>query len=333
MRYLIISNYGTRLGVSGALLTVHENTNLIREIPLSRLRTVCITKNGVSLSSSLIKECAARGIRIFFLDWRGVSIACVSGDYQRATVTIRKNQFKFIDSDAEVRNVVKEIVITKVRNQRATLLYFNKVVDPAIEKRKIIEHAVELIDSNLILLKNQNLMTINDWKNYLFGCEGLCAKLYWNCLKDASLFPSDFRNREGRGSIDITNQCLNYGYAILSSFVWSSIDNAGLELYAGLYHVDRPGKPSLVLDLMEEYRAWVVDRIVIKLRHKLEKMEQIDATIKKQISNEILKTVSNKYSYYNKKIRLDNIIQRQVYKLMAVINGNETNYKGYKFKW
>ena len=91
MRYLIISNYGTRLGVSGALLTVHENTNLIREIPLSRLRTVCITKNGVSLSSSLIKECAARGIRIFFLDWRGVSIACVSGDYQRATVTIRKN--------------------------------------------------------------------------------------------------------------------------------------------------------------------------------------------------------------------------------------------------
>jgi CRISPR-associated protein Cas1 len=333
MRYLIISNYGTRLGVSGALLTVHENTNLIREIPLSRLRAVCITKNGVSLSSSLIKECAARGIRIFFLDWRGVSIACVSGEYQRATVTIRKNQFKFIDSDAEVRNVVKEIVITKVRNQRATLLYFNKVVDPAIEKRKIIEHAVELIDSNLILLKNQNLMTINDWKNYLFGCEGLCAKLYWNCLKDASLFPSDFRNREGRGSIDITNQCLNYGYAILSSFVWSSIDNAGLELYAGLYHVDRPGKPSLVLDLMEEYRAWVVDRIVIKLRHKLEKMEQIDATIKKQISNEILKTVSNKYSYYNKKIRLDNIIQRQVYKLMAVINGNETNYKGYKFKW
>lgn len=330
---MIISNYGTRLGVSGALLTVHENTNLIREIPLSRLRAVCITKNGVSLSSSLIKECAARGIRIFFLDWRGVSIACVSGEYQRATVTIRKNQFKFIDSDAEVRNVVKEIVITKVRNQRATLLYFNKVVDPAIEKRKIIEHAVELIDSNLILLKNQNLMTINDWKNYLFGCEGLCAKLYWNCLKDASLFPSDFRNREGRGSIDITNQCLNYGYAILSSFVWSSIDNAGLELYAGLYHVDRPGKPSLVLDLMEEYRAWVVDRIVIKLRHKLEKMEQIDATIKKQISNEILKTVSNKYSYYNKKIRLDNIIQRQVYKLMAVINGNETNYKGYKFKW
>lgn len=333
MRYLIISNYGTRLGVSGALLTVHENTNLIREIPLSRLRTVCITKNGVSLSSSLIKECAARGIRIFFLDWRGVSIACVSGDYQRATVTIRKNQFKFIDSDAEVRNVVKEIVITKVRNQRATLLYFNKVVDPAIEKRKIIEHAVELIDSNLILLKNHNLMTINDWKNYLFGCEGLCAKLYWNCLKDASLFPSGFLNREGRGSIDITNQCLNYGYAILSSFVWSSIDNAGLELYAGLYHVDRPGKPSLVLDLMEEYRAWVVDRIVIKLRHKLEKTEQIYATIKKQISNEILKTVSNKYSYYNKKIRLDNIIQRQVYKLMAVINGNETNYKGYKFKW
>ena len=311
MRYLIISNYGTRLGVSGALLTVHENTNLIREIPLSRLRAVCITKNGVSLSSSLIKECAARGIRIFFLDWRGVSIACVSGDYQRATVTIRKNQFKFIDSDAEVRNVVKEIVITKVRNQRATLLYFNKVVDPAIEKRKIIEHAVELIDSNLILLKNHNLMTINDWKNYLFGCEGLCAKLYWNCLKDASLFPSGFLNREGRGSID----------------------NAGLELYAGLYHVDRPSKPSLVLDLMEEYRAWVVDRIVIKLRHKLEKTEQIDATIKKQISNEILKTVSNKYSYYNKKIRLDNIIQQQVYKLMAVINGNETNYKGYKFKW
>ena len=97
------------------------------------------------------------------------------------------------------------------------------------------------------------------------------TEVYWRTLRTSGLLPSSFQKREGRGSLEVTNAALNYGYSILEKFCWSALENAGLELYAGLLHVDRPGKPSLVLDFMEEYRAWVVDRNIIKLRARLGK--------------------------------------------------------------
>ena len=118
----------------------------------------------------------------------------------------------------------------------------------------------------------------------------------------------------------------------MASFLLSAVDNAGFEMYAGFFHVDRPGKPSLVLDLMEEYRAWVVDRVVIKLRSRLESAKEFDSSIKKAISDEIYKTMATRYSYNKKKVKLENIIQRQVYRLSGVIS-EKGNYKGYSFKW
>ena len=87
------------------------------------------------------------------------------------------------------------------------------------------------------------------------GYEGAAATLYWQALRTAGLVPETFLTREGRGSVEIVNAALNYGYAILQSYIWSALDNAGFELYAGFLHRRRPGKPSLVLDVMEEYRA------------------------------------------------------------------------------
>ena len=169
-------------------------------------------------------------------------------------------------------------------------------------------------------------------KTSLFGLEGKAAVLYWNILISLSLLPNDFECREGRGANSMTNKALNYGYAILASFLLSAVDNAGFEMYAGFFHVDRPGKPSLVLDLMEEYRAWVVDRVVIKLRSRLACIKEFDASIKKAISDGIYQTMATKYSYNKKKVKLENIIQRQVYRLSGVIS-EKGNYKGYSFKW
>ena len=80
------------------------------------------------------------------------------------------------------------------------------------------------------------------------GIEGVCANLYWNALIRAGLMPDSFKYREGRGSRERANSALNYAYAILESYVWSALDNAGFELYEGMLHTDRPGKASLVLD-------------------------------------------------------------------------------------
>ena len=151
-------------------------------------------------------------------------------------------------------------------------------------------------------------------------------------MREAHLFSSTFRGREGRGSQEINNSLLNLGYAVLSSYILNAIINAGLESYLGVLHSKRPGRMSLVLDLMEEYRAWVVDRVVIKLRQKSEGMLSMDADIKKECIREIQKTCLKKYAYRKKKVKLEHIMQRQVYRLCGHFYG-EKCYKPYLFKW
>lgn len=330
MRYLTVSEYGTFLGLSGERLTVKQDGKLIKEIPLSRLRTICVLKRGVSVSGDLILSCSLRGIRILFLDWKGQTISAVLGHNQHAVVSLRKSQFDFIKDEALCSEVSKKIILSKVRNQRAVVLYFSKYqLKNNEELTVIVDKYVTSVNQIVNQIKN---LQGPQWKTSLFGLEGKAAVLYWNILISLSLLPNDFECREGRGANSMTNKALNYGYAILASFLLSAVDNAGFEMYAGFFHVDRPGKPSLVLDLMEEYRAWVVDRVVIKLRSRLACIKEFDASIKKAISDGIYQTMATKYSYNKKKVKLENIIQRQVYRLSGVIS-EKGNYKGYSFKW
>lgn len=93
MRHLTVSGFGDFLGVHGNRLIVRNGDNVILETALSRLRTIRIDKS-VSLSSNLILACAARGIRIYFLDWKGVGVVEVSGMHRHAVVGVRKSQFE-----------------------------------------------------------------------------------------------------------------------------------------------------------------------------------------------------------------------------------------------
>ena len=82
MRYLTVSSFGTALGLSGERLVVHEADGRTWETALSRLRTIRIEKKGISISTNLMLACAARGIRMFIVDWRGVGVVALSGLHQ-----------------------------------------------------------------------------------------------------------------------------------------------------------------------------------------------------------------------------------------------------------
>ncbi len=333
MRHLTVSSFGAALGVSGSRLVVTENGQSW-ETALSRLRTIRVEKKGVSVSSNLILECAARGIRLYFVDWRGVGIAAVSGLHQHAVVSVREAQFSCVRSSAALP-LAREIIFTKIRNQRAVLLYFSKYsskVSPDVGAR--LRKAAQELEAAADSLEHEVKAGGKDWRNTMMGIEGSAATVYWQALRETGFLPPSFCQREGRGSVEIGNAALNYGYAILQSYVWSALDNAGLELYAGLLHAKRPGKPSLVLDLMEEYRAWVVDRNVIKLRRRLEAAEQKGLTpeLKKLIVDAIDETMATPILWHKKSVRLENILQRQAYRLAgAMVEGKA--YRGLRFRW
>ncbi len=333
MRYLTVTDFGSFLGLSSQCLVVKQDGEIIKEIALSHLRGISIAKSGVSVSSDLVQACANRGIKIFFLDFRSRVISAVIGQNQHATVALRKSQFNFISNDSSCFELSKQLVLTKVRNQRAVLLYFSKYLrNDANDEYQFLVFNIRKINSLIEQIKGLPFNEHRNWRNSLLGLEGLIARFYFETLANTSLFPDDFTNREGRYARSITNQSLNWSYAILESYVWQALDNAGLEVFAGIYHTDRPGKPSLVLDLMEEYRAWVVDRNLIKLRDMLSSYSCLNNKLKIVLTNAVHQTMQTKYPYNNKKVKLENILQRQAYKLAGAISGSN-KYKGYIFKW
>lgn len=305
------------------------------ETALSRLRTIRIEKKGISISTDLMLACSIRGIRIYLVDWRGVGVVAISGVYQHAVAALREAQFKFIES-LRSRTVAGEIIRSKLANQRAVLLYFGKgMVKTDADRAQQLRDAAEELKKSIMTISSGAWIESDEWRNKLMGIEGYAATVYWDALKNVGLLSSSFSSREGRGSYEICNAALNYGYAILQSYIWSALENAGFELYAGILHVPRPGKPSLVLDLMEEFRAWVVDRNIIKLRSRLEANvdKGLDQTLKAAIISMIDETMAAKIAWHKKSVKLENVLQRQAYILSGVMLDASKKYRGIHFKW
>lgn len=325
--HLTLSEYGQFIGVTNECLTV-KHEGLTKEYPLNRLKSVQIAKRGVSFSSDVIIACANRGIKFFIQDFKNETIASVAGTQQHAVVRVRQNQFEFIKT-IQVATLSALVIEGKIKNQRATLLYFKKYHQ---YHKAVIDKTAEQLNSIIAQIKYRKWQNFDKWNEILLGLEGRAAALYWQCLVACDLMPNDFKNRIGRQAQDIGNKALNYGYAILTSYIWNALLNAGLEPYCGFFHTQRAGKPSLVLDIMEEYRAWVVDRSIIKLRSQLNGKTELTPNIKKKIIADIHKTFNTKYHYHKRKMRLESILQRQVYHLAGVF-AEDKKYKSYKFRW
>ena len=311
---------------------VKSDAGIELETPLSRLRSISIAKSGVSFSSNLVLACASRGIRLYVLDWRGINVAALCGQHQHAVADLRRAQFKFLE-ETRSRNTAAQMIFGKIRNQRAVLLYFNKYLkkkQPEAASR--LSQTAEELATTARKLKSIKWHNRDTWREEIMGYEGAAASRYWQGLASAKLLPSTFKRREGRGALEISNQLLNYGYTLLTSYIWSALDNAGFELYAGILHTLRPGKPAFVLDVMEEYRPWVVDRNVIKLRSLLSEPARMGPGLKKSLSAAIHETMATKYPYRGKRLRLETILQRQCYRLGANIV-EAHRYQPYRFRW
>ena len=319
MKHLVISEYGSFLGVRKGLLLIRNSDKNEKLIPLNRLCSLSIAKRGVSISSDLIENLSVRGVKLFFLNFKGTTQATLIGNVHHGVVTARTYQYQYCSGNTVP--LAKKVVEAKIKNQRAVLNYY----------AKYHKHEDLIVASGKLQTLIDSIGKVNHI-DQLLGVEGASASLYFQVLNRTALLSSSFQHREGRGSVEINNSMLNFGYAILSSYILAAIENAGLEPYLGFIHSVRPGKMSLVLDIMEEYRAWVVDRAVIKLRWQSEKQTTMTAEIKKNLITEIQKTCSNKYSYRGKKVKLEHIIQRQIYRLSGQFCGNK-KYRPYLFKW
>lgn len=160
--------------------------------------------------------------------------------------------------------------------------------------------------------------------------------MYWEGFQMLMLQATDFPGREHRGAEDPINSLLNYGYGILYNQVHCALLLAGLEPFAGFLHVDRPGKHSLVLDMVEEFRQPVVDRTVLAFVNRGTEVRteegRLPESLRKEFAGKIRERLESTELYEGKKLLLKTIIERQTRHLATFVRG-EGKYKAFRSKW
>lgn len=306
------------------------------ELPLFRVSEIIVAGTGISISTDLIEECCERGIHLSFLTPGGRPFAMLSSPMLTATVLTRREQMGAY-GDRRGLELAKAIVRGKLGNQAALLKYFGKYLktaDPAAFER--LAAAVRGIEARRREVDSVAGERVDDTRPALLAIEGGAGRQYWTGVRTLLEGHAPFETREHRGAPDEVNSALNYGYGILYTQVWGALMHAGLEPFAGFLHVDRPGKPSLVLDLIEEFRQPVVDRAVVAALTKGLRLETREGLLtdesRRGVAGAVLERLESETGFRGRRHRLKSIIQIQARNLAGFLRGGEP-YRAFAFKW
>ena len=344
IQHLIAEQFGTHIGKYQGRLKITKAKEVLAQAPLLHLETVTIASKGVSISADAIQACTEKGIPIHFLSSHGAPYASLYSAGLMGTVVTRRAQMSAFHDQRGV-HLALAFAGGKIENQAALLKYtakYRKEKDPALYQElnwlagETIDHMEELCALDFIAPREQYYLY--DVRPQVLSIEGRAAKKYWQGFK--AILPKELAwpGRQGRGAKDPFNSALNYGYGILYSQVERAIILAGLDPYAGFIHVDRPGKPSLVLDLVEPFRAPVVDRTLLGLVNKGVAIEQdergrLTEKTRRFLAEKILSRLESAERYEQKRYPLRIIIQMQARQLAAFVRDERDAFDPFVTKW
>lgn len=336
MAQLILSGFGFYLAKKSERLVVKDQQKAIYEFSFFRLGEVIVQSRGVSISSDLIEELCKRGIRVSFLGFGGRPYAMLTSPMLSATIQARREQIIAFNDERGVE-FSKRVIAGKISNQAKLLKYFGKYLKQSDSERFVrLEEVITKIEMTKKSVEDITASRIDEARQTLIGIEGSSAKYYWEGVRNIIGHKVEFFDREHRGANDLVNALLNYGYGILHSCVWGAILNAGLEPFAGFLHVDRPGKPSLVLDLVEEFRQPVVDRVLIAHINLGEiatvKDGMLSEETRRAFAQKIVERLETPEAFQGKKYKIKSIIQMQSRNVASFLRG-QGDYRPFSFKW
>lgn len=246
---LVINTYGTRIrSTSERLVLTIPKRKEKKEYSVRKIEKIIILVSS-SISSDAVQLALEHDIDIVFMNTYGRPVGRIFPSAPKGTGDLRRAQLQFSRTAGEV-SLARSLVIGKAENQIRFLEHLQH------DYQKDLESFLTPAKEALQKLKN----TPGRTKEQLFGSEGFIAERYFSAIRELGDFPG--RNPRGR---DKWNSCLNYGYGILYNEMERACQLTGLDPYMGIYHSERYGKPSLVLDLVEEFRVGVVDSVLFPL--------------------------------------------------------------------
>lgn len=255
-----VTTEGTALRKDGENLVAEIDGAERARVPMHMLASV-VAFGAIHLSPALIGACAAAGITIVLLDRNGRFQARVEGPVT-GNVLLRRAQYRASDQPDEI---ARSLVLGKVANQRVVLMRALRdhggelpapnraALDEAVARLARVLQRVEHGDGDVDMLR---------------GAEGDAGRLYFSVFGHLLRAPDPeiaWRGRSRRPPLDPVNAVLSFLYTLLAHDCRSAAEAVGLDPAVGFLHRDRPGRPSLALDLMEELRPVLADRLALSL--------------------------------------------------------------------
>lgn len=256
---LFVTTQGAYLAKEGETVLVKAENEVKLRLPIHTLAGIVCFGN-VSMSPFLMGFCAEKDVSVSFLTQYGRFLARVTGPVS-GNVLVRREQYRRADDEVCSADVAMAVISAKVANckkvlQRALRDHRDKINVEEIEATLArLTYHLENMDGSMGL-------------NRLRGIEGECAAGYFRVFDHLIVNQKCdfcFNGRNRRPPKDEINCLLSFLYTLIMHDVRSGLESVGLDPAVGFLHRDRPGRPGLALDMMEEFRPFIADRLVLSL--------------------------------------------------------------------
>lgn len=250
MSYLYITENGVTVSFEANYVKVRNHDGITRDIPIETLESISVFTKA-QITTQCIIECMKKGIPISYYSFGGNYYGRAES-VNHVQVERQRKQAKLYDTDFAL-NLGKEILQAKVKNQEALL------------RRYVRSKECDLTEELKMMDICQRKMKKSKSYNQLMGYEGNAAKYYFQGLSKIVDEKFQFPKRSKRPPLDEFNAMLSMGYSILMKEIYGIIVSKGLNPYFGFIHRDHEKHPTLASDMMEEWRAIIVDAVTMSL--------------------------------------------------------------------
>ncbi len=256
---LFITTEDTWLALDGETVSVRMPGREIVRVPLVNLEAIQTFGWNIMATPQLMAHCAECNVHISFCSPHGRFLCRVTG-YAPGNVLLRRAQYRLADDPIASVSIAREIVAAKILNARTVLLRVG---------RDYSERAAALQGSARALAGYVQQARQASSAAQLLGIEGAAAECYFSAFP-LFLLSNEwaFSARNRRPPLDPVNSLLSFVYTLLTADCKSALEAVGLDHAVGVYHRERPGRPALALDLVEEFRAPLADRTVLTLLNR-----------------------------------------------------------------
>lgn len=252
---LFVTRDNSFLTKNGAAVEVRHNGQSLLRVPLHNLDGIVALGYDIGASAHLMAACAEANVTLSFCSPHGRFLVAVRG-FTKGNVLLRREQYRRADNPSHTLNIAAVIVAAKLANARTVLL--------RAQRDHCLEPPITLI-INTLARNAEATQRAKDIET-IRGLEGDGANAYFSVFAQMIRVPKfEFNGRVRRPPTDRVNALLSFCYTLLAHDCRSALESVGLDSAVGFLHRDRPGRPSLALDLMEEFRTVLADRCTLTL--------------------------------------------------------------------